>query len=326
MAIYHLAFRSGSRSKGTSASKKSDYIQRQNDYKYQEDKCTYKESDHMPTFAKDEPKDYWQAADTFERKNGRLFVEVEVALPKELNKQEQIQLAHDYAQALTNENKLPYTLAIHQGKGHNPHAHLIISERQNDGIERSAKQWFSRANTLEPDQGGALKSREFHGGQHIKDLRALWAEKANTALEKGGHLERIDHRSLEAQGVERTPSKHIGKASWAMAERGILSSRAKDLEAVVERSKELEREERHAQRQVERELRHHAREAERAQPEHTNERGQPDRSYQPTSDRNQHPNQPGSTKDRGLEPDAGRKSDNQQDKQPQRQYDYGLEL
>ena len=29
-----------------------------------------------------------------------------------------------------------YTLAVHRGKGENPHAHLMISERVNDGIER----------------------------------------------------------------------------------------------------------------------------------------------------------------------------------------------
>lgn len=264
----------------------------------------------MPSWAKDEPRDYWQAADNYERSNGRLYVEVEVALPKELSKQEQIKLAHDYAQSLTHENKLPYTMAIHEGKGSNPHAHLIISERMNDGIERSQSQWFSQAHPRDPEQGGARKSREFHDRQYIKELRQTWAEKTNQALEKGGSLERIDHRSLEAQGIDRTPTQHIGRASWAMAERGVESDRWKELAAIQERGKDLEREVRYAERQVERELRSHARDAEQEQ-----SRGGPSRERGPQPD---HSGRTGTEQQRDKQPDK------QQDKQPQR--DYGLEL
>ena len=38
------------------------------------------------------------------------------------------------------------------------HAHLIFSERTNDGIERSAAQWFKRYNAKEPEKGGARKT------------------------------------------------------------------------------------------------------------------------------------------------------------------------
>jgi hypothetical protein len=259
----------------------------------------------MPGFAKDEPRDYWQAADEHERVNGRLYVEVEFALPKELDKDEQITLAHDYAQALTEENHLPYTMALHEGHGTNPHGHLIISERINDGIEREAGDWFKRANSLEPEQGGAMKSREFHGGHTITEVRETWAEKANDALEKSNSLERIDHRSLEDQGIDRTPTQHIGRASWSMAERGIESDRFKELSALQERGQTLEREERHAERQVERELRSLTREAELEQ---------------------------GKSNDRGLESDhsggagADKQHDKQQDKGHERSHDYGLEL
>jgi hypothetical protein len=47
-----------------------------------------------------------------------------------------------FAQELTKDGSLPYTLAIHSGRDadgdeHNPHAHLMISERKHDGIDRS---------------------------------------------------------------------------------------------------------------------------------------------------------------------------------------------
>ena len=62
--------------------------------------------------------------------------------------------------------RLPYTLAIHRGvaNGENPHAHLMFSERGNDGIERSGEQWFKRHNAKAPEKGGARKSRAAKAG------------------------------------------------------------------------------------------------------------------------------------------------------------------
>ena len=37
-----------------------------------------------------------------------------------------------------------------EGIAHNPHAHLMFSERRNDGIERSRADWFSRADSRDP--------------------------------------------------------------------------------------------------------------------------------------------------------------------------------
>ena len=43
-----------------------------------------------------------------------LFREVEFALPVELRRHEQVKLARRFAQDLTGEERLPYTLAIHR--------------------------------------------------------------------------------------------------------------------------------------------------------------------------------------------------------------------
>ena len=42
---------------------------------------------------KDDPRSYWEAADEHERVNGRLFRNVEFALPRELNEGDQVELA-----------------------------------------------------------------------------------------------------------------------------------------------------------------------------------------------------------------------------------------
>ena len=76
---------------------------------------------------------YWDAADLYERSNGRLYKSVEIALPLALSADEQRELAvGNLLTHLTDAEQLPYTLAIHAGKGENPHCHLMISERTND--------------------------------------------------------------------------------------------------------------------------------------------------------------------------------------------------
>ena len=98
-----------------------------------------------------------EAADEHERANGRLFREVEFALPTELTRSERLEAAREFAHFLTDRERLPYTLAIHRGRGENPHCHLVISERSNDGLERTAETWFKRYNGKAPEQGGARK-------------------------------------------------------------------------------------------------------------------------------------------------------------------------
>ena len=70
--MYHLHLKTGSRNKGQSATAKSDYICREHKYEKQQDACLYTESGNMPEFAKDNPRDYWEAADDHERANGSL--------------------------------------------------------------------------------------------------------------------------------------------------------------------------------------------------------------------------------------------------------------
>ena len=87
------------------------------------------------------PENTGEAADEHERANGRLYSEVQFALPKELNEDERREAASSFAERLTGGERLPYTLAIHRGgaNGENPHAHLMFSERGHDGIERSGE-------------------------------------------------------------------------------------------------------------------------------------------------------------------------------------------
>ena len=252
MAIYHLNVKTGTRIGGQSAKAKSDYNEREGKYKADGEELEYKESGNMPEWAEDEPQKYWAAADAGERANGRLYREVEFALPRELNERERVEVASSFAKNLTGEERLPYTLAVHRGgqDGGNPHAHLMFSERTNDGIERSAEQWFKRYNAQEPEKGGARKSTSTKPREWLENTREQWADHANEALERAGRAERINEASLETQYFEaaengderemarlqnREPGVHIGPHNVARAERG------EDLDRVAEAGEAADR-------------------------------------------------------------------------------------
>jgi hypothetical protein len=247
---YHLSFRTGSRGRGSCASAACDYITRTDEYDDPDrDPAIYTESDHMPAWAQRDPHEYWDAADLFERANGRLYVAADFALPRDLDRDDQIELARAFAQELTSDHQLPYTLAIHAGRDrdgneHNPHAHLVISERQNDGIDRDRQQWFRRADRAYPERGGAPKTREFHGREWVEHARERWAQLTNDMLERNGRAERVDHRSYERQGIDREPGQHFGPAAAHIASRGVQHDRltdAADAADTVDRIEQIDR-------------------------------------------------------------------------------------
>jgi len=244
--FYHLSFRSGSRASGACARASYDYVTREGEYAGDDrDPAIYAESDHMPMWAVDDPRAYWDAADLYERANGRLYVSADFALPRDLSSADQIALAREFAQELTKDGSLPYTLAIHAGRDqdgteHNPHAHLMISERKNDGIERSPEQWFARVNPTDPSKGGAEKTRAIHGHAWMEQARAQWANLTNKTLERLEREERVDHRSYARHGVEEEAGRHYGPAAAHMASRGQHHDRLEVAASAVADSERLQ--------------------------------------------------------------------------------------
>lgn len=239
MAIYHLNVKTGSKGSGQSAVAKSDYIGREGKYRSGKEELQSIAHGHMPEWAADAPRLYWQAADEQERANGRLYTQIEFALPIELAAAEQDKLAQAFAERLTGKLNLPYSLAVHKGRydhrgkelsdgirGVNPHCHLIISERINDGVSRPAERWFRRANSQSPERGGAAKTEALKSRDWLCETRRIWQDMANESLARNGHKSRIDHRTLEAQGItDRLPQIHIGSATKEMHKRGIKTPR-----------------------------------------------------------------------------------------------------
>src|SRR5260364_138223 len=59
----------------------------------------------------------------------------------------------------------------------------------------------------------------------LEGWRKSWERRANLALKKAGHEAHIDHRTLEAQGIERVPQIHIGPHVVEMEAQGIQTKR-----------------------------------------------------------------------------------------------------
>ena len=229
MAIYNVSVSVGSA--GSSGGSKADYLEREGKYKekeWEDPEVEHIEHGHMPEWAEAPRRDYWRdAVDAGERVNGVRYREVQIALPRELDRDRRRELAHEFAEHLTARERLPYTLAIHRGGGDNPHAHLMISERMNDGLARTPETWCKRANRKHPERGGARKTRSLQGKRWLRQMRKDWETAANRALEQAGRPERIDCRSLadrreaalargdleEAAEFSREPEVHLGPAA-----------------------------------------------------------------------------------------------------------------
>lgn len=141
------------------------------------------------------------------RKNARLIDKVLVALPRELDAVERAELVEAFASEVT-KGRVPWVAAIHDiGKdAQNPHAHFAFRDRD---IETGKRVLRLSDNDRDRKKAGL----EPNGTEW---LRATWERCANEALERAGRSERIDRRSLEAQGIDREPTVHIGPKANAL--------------------------------------------------------------------------------------------------------------
>jgi hypothetical protein len=217
MASYHCRVKVGRKG---AAAPHSDYIAREDKYANMKSKSDleHKEYGNMPTWAAHDPKEFWKSSDNFERSNGSTYREIEIALPRELNHSQRIELVNDFIKSEFGDRHA-YQYAIHNPKASiekhdQPHAHIMYSERVNDGLERNPQQYFKRANNKHPERGGAKKASKpqtyTERKQSLVALRSRWADIQNKHLEKNGFKETVDHRSLEERGIGRTPEKHLG--------------------------------------------------------------------------------------------------------------------
>ena len=221
MAIYHLSVKAVSRSAGRSATAAAAYragceiaderTGEIHDYtrKGGVESADIVLPDGAPEWATDRAK-LWNTAELAEkRKDACVAREFEVALPAELSPAERRRLALDFAKDMANREGCAVDVAIHapgrEGDNRNHHAHILRTTRKVEADGLGAK--------LDTEKAGRKRSDD------LEAVRAKWADLTNERLRENGIAARIDHRSLEAQGIDRAPTKHLGPVATAYERR-----------------------------------------------------------------------------------------------------------
>ncbi|MEO1542564.1 MAG: MobQ family relaxase [Pseudomonadota bacterium] len=235
MASYHLSVKTIKRSAGRSATAAAAYrvgerieCQREgrvHDYTRKQgiEETFILTPKDAPDWASDRSR-LWNEVEASEtRRNSVTAREWELALPSEISAEDRSQITRDFAQELVSRYGVAVDVAIHaphrEGDQRNHHAHVLTSTRK-----------------LEAD-GFTAKTRVLDsaktGGVEIEQMRGVWADLQNRALERAGEAERVDHRSLEAQReaalergdelsaeeLDRDPELKLGPAANSMERR-----------------------------------------------------------------------------------------------------------
>ncbi|MED4284256.1 MobQ family relaxase [Priestia megaterium] len=233
MAIYHLSMQIISRSKGQSAVAASAYRsgEKLHDERTDEQKfyARHVQPETMiltPTNAPEWMKDrnrLWNEVEKVEkRKDSQLARELNIALPIELNHDQQKELIQSFVQNEFVEKGMVADIAIHRDDANNPHAHIMLTMRNidQDSFGKKNRDWNADFANAKENNRGYVKNSE-----GCLSIREQWANYANQALEQAQSNERITHLSHESRGLETLPMVHLGHVAHDMEKKGKQSDR-----------------------------------------------------------------------------------------------------
>jgi hypothetical protein len=195
----------------------------------------------------------WNAVEKVERgHNAQLGRSIDVALPVELSRQEQIDLITEYTQKNFVNAGMCADVAIHDKKDGNPHAHILLTMRpiNDDGTwgdkQKKVYKYDRKGNKIydKKKKQYACDTRQTTNWNQTSTLekwRENWARVTNEQLKKKGLDERIDHRSYQAQGVAQVPTIHMGAASMEMERKRIETARGNEYREIIRRNQEIKR-------------------------------------------------------------------------------------
>lgn len=247
MAIYHLCIKIISRGKGKSAVAASAYRSGEkikNEYDGIVHDFTRKGGiAHteilLPQNAPQEFSDrgtLWNSVEKIENsKNSQLAREIEIALPKELDREKQIELVREYVKEYFVKVGMCADIALHDKGDGNPHAHILLTMRPlNEDTTWGAK---SKKEYILDENGekvklknGNYKARkinttDWNEQDKAEQWRKAWADITNKYLEENSIQEKVDHRSFQRRGIEQIPTIHLGVSVTQMEKKGIATDR-----------------------------------------------------------------------------------------------------
>ncbi len=165
----------------------------------------------------------WNDVEAFEvRKDAQLAREVEFSIPREMTQAQGIELARDFAQAEFVDQGMIADLNVHWDIGEDgmpkPHAHVMLTMRSVD------------------ENGFGPKVRDWNRTEMVERWRERWAEHVNERLAELDIDARIDHRSLEAQGIGLEPQSQIGAPAQRIEGEGIGAADRADMHREIARN------------------------------------------------------------------------------------------
>ena len=247
MAIYHLCIKIISRGKGKSAVAASAYRSGEkikNEYDgIVHDFARKGGIAHteilLPQNAPQEFSDrgtLWNSVEKIEKsKNSQLAREIEIALPKELNREKQIELVREYVKENFVKVGMCADIALHDKNDGNPHAHILLTMRPLNEDKtwgaKSKKEYILDENGEKVKlKNGNYKTRkintvDWNEQDKAEEWRKTWADITNKYLEENSIQEKVDHRSYQRQGIEEIPTIHLGVSASQMEKKGIATDR-----------------------------------------------------------------------------------------------------
>ena len=116
------------------------------------------------------------------RKNSSLMRDVQVALPCELNAEQCVALTSEFSELLARRYRTHTAWTVHRpdkrGDARNKHGHIVVPTRELDDTGGFGK----KLRILDERRTGRVE---------VAEIRRLWEERANTHLERAGHVERV---------------------------------------------------------------------------------------------------------------------------------------
>ena len=163
----------------------------------------------------------WNKAELAEnRKDARVGREWVIGLPSELDKEQRKELAQNLAKDLAERYQVATQIAVHEPNKHgdqrNYHVHILTTTRKIDqdlnltdksDIERDRKQCAKLVISTSQDQ--------------IIECRERIANRLNQSLERANVQKEVSHLSYKDQGIDKIPTKHLGKSATFLERKGI---------------------------------------------------------------------------------------------------------
>lgn len=178
----------------------------------------------------------WNSVEQIEKaKDSQLARDIEVALPRELSREQQLALVRAFLKDNFVDKGMCADFAIHDKGNGNPHFHVLLTVRPlKENGEWAAKcrkvyDLDAQGNRIPDGKGGWKNHREdtvdWNDKGNVELWRKAWADYVNRAQAAIGLSDRVDHRSYKRQGIDKIPTIHLGVAAFQMEKRGIQTEK-----------------------------------------------------------------------------------------------------